>query len=52
MELYDADTGKLLCAHYPVYGKSHQIFDELVSNGILTIPNYFIKMRLEISSVC
>ena len=35
MELYHADTGKLLCAHYPTYGKTHQAFDEL---GYLAIP--------------
>jgi len=35
MELYHADTGKLLCAHYPTYGKTHQVFDEL---GYLAIP--------------
>ena len=42
MELYHADTGKLLCAHYPVYGKTHQIFDELVKAGIWTISNYYL----------
>ena len=25
MELYHADTGKLLCAHYPTYGKTHEV---------------------------
>ena len=25
MELYNADTGKLLCAHYPDYGKTNQV---------------------------
>ena len=35
MELYHADTGKLLCSHYPVFGQSHQIFDEL---GYIAIP--------------
>merc|ERR1719370_2275219 len=35
MELFHADTGKLLCAHYPTYGKTHQVFDEL---GYLAIP--------------
>ena len=47
MELYNADTGKLLCAHYPDYGKTNQVtqiyevvflfqvFDEL---GYLAIP--------------
>ena len=25
MELYNADTGKLLCAHYPEYGQTHQV---------------------------
>merc|ERR1719458_348660 len=35
MELYHADTGKLLCSHYPVYGETHQIFDEL---GYLALP--------------
>jgi len=35
MELYHADTGKLLCAHYPVYGQTHEVFDEL---GYLAIP--------------
>ena len=25
MELYHADTGMLLCSHYPVYGESHQV---------------------------
>jgi len=35
MELYNADTGMLLCSHYPVYGKTHDIFDEL---GYLAIP--------------
>lgn len=48
MELYSADTGKLLCRHDPVYGKTHevnltnffqfqqnQVHDEL---GYVTIP--------------
>ena len=35
MELYNADTGMLLCAHNPVYGQTHQVFDEL---GFVTIP--------------
>jgi len=35
MELFHADTGKLLCAHYPTYGQTHQVFDEL---GYLAIP--------------
>jgi len=35
MELYHADTGELLCAHYPLYGQTHQIFDEL---GYLALP--------------
>ena len=25
MELYNADTGRLLCAHYPEYGQTHQV---------------------------
>ena len=25
MELFHADTGKLLCAHYPTYGQTHQV---------------------------
>ena len=25
MELYHADTGKLLCAHYPTYGKTLEV---------------------------
>ena len=29
MELFHADTGKLLCAHYPTYGKTHQVFGSL-----------------------
>jgi hypothetical protein len=35
MELYNADTNELLCRHDPVYGKSHEIFDEL---GYLALP--------------
>merc|ERR1712025_223417 len=35
MELYHADTGKLLCAHYPTFGQSHEVFDE---QGYITIP--------------
>merc|ERR1719167_222303 len=35
MELYNADTGMLLCSHYPFFGKTHEIFDEL---GYITIP--------------
>jgi hypothetical protein len=35
MELYNADTGMLLCSHDPVYGKSHEVFDEL---GYIAIP--------------
>ena len=35
MELWNADTNELLCRHDPVYGKSHEIFDEL---GYLAIP--------------
>ena len=35
MELFNADTGKLLCRHNPVYGKSHEvIFEENNKNGI------------------
>ena len=25
MELFNADTGKLLCRHNPVYGQSHEV---------------------------
>ena len=35
MELYNADTNELLCRHDPVYGKTHDVFDEL---GYLAIP--------------
>merc|ERR1711962_184643 len=35
MELYHADTGRLLCSHVPTYGKSDQVFDEL---GYLALP--------------
>ena len=28
MELYHADTGRLLCAHYPTYGKTHEVVME------------------------
>merc|ERR1719342_122328 len=35
MELYHADTGRLLCSHYPVFGKTHEVMDEL---GYLAIP--------------
>ena len=35
MELYHADTGMLLCSHYPVFGKSHEVMDE---EGYLAIP--------------
>jgi len=35
MELYNADTGMLLCRHDPVYGKTHQVHDEL---GFVAIP--------------
>ena len=35
MELYNADTGALLCQHYPTYGESHDTFDEL---GYLALP--------------
>merc|ERR1711970_301808 len=35
MELYNADTGMLLCRHDPVYGKTHQVYDEL---GYVAIP--------------
>ena len=35
IELYNADTNELLCRHDPVYGKSHEVFDEL---GYLAIP--------------
>eukprot|EP00088_Acartia_fossae_P063657 TRINITY_DN7775_c0_g3_i4.p1 TRINITY_DN7775_c0_g3~~TRINITY_DN7775_c0_g3_i4.p1 ORF type:complete len:732 (-),score=82.04 TRINITY_DN7775_c0_g3_i4:96-2048(-) len=35
MELYNADTNELLCRHDPVYGKSHEVFDEL---GFIAIP--------------
>jgi len=35
MELYNADTGMLLCRHDPVYGKTHQVHDEL---GYVAIP--------------
>ena len=35
MELYHADTGRLLCQHLPTYGQTHQVFDEL---GYLALP--------------
>ena len=35
MELYHADTGRLLCSHYPVFGKTHEVMDEL---GYIAIP--------------
>jgi len=35
MELYHADTGRLLCSHSPSYGKSHEVFDEL---DYITLP--------------
>jgi len=35
MELYHADTGMLLCSHYPKYGHTHEVMDEL---GYLAIP--------------
>ena len=28
MELYNADTGMLLCRHDPVYGKTHQVSND------------------------
>lgn len=35
MELYDADTGRLLCGVEPLYGTSGAIYDE---KGFLTLP--------------
>ena len=35
MELYNADTGRLLCRVAPIYGESHEVFDE---RGFLTLP--------------
>jgi hypothetical protein len=35
MELYNADTGELLCGMEPVRGQSDQVYDE---NGFLAIP--------------
>jgi len=35
MGLYNADTGKLLCHTEPIYGKSHELYDE---DGYLAIP--------------
>merc|ERR1719348_1759266 len=35
MELYNADTGSLLCSHYPTYGQTHEVYDEL---GYLALP--------------
>jgi len=35
MELYNADSGELLCSHYPTYGQTHEVYDEL---GYLALP--------------
>jgi hypothetical protein len=35
MELYNADTGRLLCRGEPVYGQSDALYDE---HGFLSIP--------------
>jgi hypothetical protein len=35
MELYNADTGKLLCSVEPIYGQTDQVYDE---RGFLAIP--------------
>jgi len=35
MELYNADTGRLLCRTEPVFGKSDDVFDE---KGYIALP--------------
>lgn len=35
MELYNADTGRLLCHMEPIHGQSHELYDE---HGYLAIP--------------
>ena len=35
LNLYNADTGQLLCSQTPLYGKSNRIFDE---KGYVAIP--------------
>jgi hypothetical protein len=35
MELYNADTGRLLCGVEPIYGQTDNVYDE---RGFLTIP--------------
>lgn len=35
MELYNADTGRLICSVVPIQGKTHRIYDE---HGFLAIP--------------
>ncbi len=35
MELYNADTGRLLCHVEPIYGTSHDVYDEV---GFLALP--------------
>jgi hypothetical protein len=35
MELYNADTGRLICSVTPIYGESHDVFDE---KGFLALP--------------
>ena len=49
MELYHADTGKLLCGQYPVSGKSHQIFDELVKILYLSLKKVKILTCMFVS---
>ena len=39
MELFNADTGKLLCRHDPVYGQSHEVF----AQGMLS----FLSLQYE-----
>jgi hypothetical protein len=35
MELYNADTGRLICRMAPIYGESHDVFDE---KGFAALP--------------
>ena len=40
MELYHADTGMLLCSHYPVYGETHQVGRRMIM--MMMIPMMMI----------
>ena len=45
MELFNADTGKLLCRHDPVYGESDEVYKKFQLSWILSGNKFSILTR-------